>query len=82
MINHNKRLGAFFPSVYPVSAAAPSCVNGVEASPVNIKSEIQEKTFYWTGINPKVSVQGVKSLCSHFACLCREFDFLWSRKKE
>ena len=26
-------------------------------------------------IKPRVSVQGVKSLGGHFACLCRGFDF-------
>ena len=26
-------------------------------------------------INIRVSVQGVKSLGGHFACLCQEFDF-------
>jgi hypothetical protein len=30
---------------------------------------------------PRVSVQGVKSLAGHFACLCREFDF-YEMKKE
>jgi hypothetical protein len=30
---------------------------------------------------PRVSVQGVKSLGGHFACLCREFDF-YEVKKE
>jgi hypothetical protein len=29
---------------------------------------------------PRVSVQGVKSLGSHFACLCREFDFYEVKK--
>ena len=28
----------------------------------------------------KVSVQGVKSICGHFACLCREFDFYEVKK--
>jgi hypothetical protein len=30
---------------------------------------------------PKVSVQGVKSLGGHFACLCRGFDFHEVKKK-
>ena len=29
----------------------------------------------------RLSVQGVKSLVSHFACLCREFDFYVVKKK-
>ena len=28
----------------------------------------------------RVSVQGVKSLAGHFACLCREFDFYEQKK--
>jgi hypothetical protein len=31
-------------------------------------------------ISPRVSVQGVKSLGGHFACLCREFDFYEVKK--
>ena len=30
---------------------------------------------------PRVSVQGVKSLGGHFACLCRGFEFYEVRKK-
>ena len=29
----------------------------------------------------RVSVQGVKSLCGHFACLCRGFEFQEVKKK-
>ena len=29
----------------------------------------------------RVSVQGVQSLDSHFACLCQEFDFYEAKKK-
>ena len=29
----------------------------------------------------RVSVHGVKSLCGHFACLCREFEFYEVKKK-
>ena len=29
---------------------------------------------------PRVSVQGVKSLCGHFACLCRGFEFYEVKK--
>ena len=29
----------------------------------------------------RVSVQGVKSLCGHFACLCRGFEFYELKKK-
>jgi hypothetical protein len=32
-------------------------------------------------INVRVSVQGVKSLGGHFACLCRGFDFYEVKKK-
>ena len=31
--------------------------------------------------NTRVSVQGVKSLGGHFACLCRGFDFYEVKKK-
>jgi hypothetical protein len=31
--------------------------------------------------NFRVTVQGVKSLGGHFACLCREFDFYEEKKK-
>ena len=31
-------------------------------------------------IKGRVSVQGVKSLDGHFACLCREFDFYEVKK--
>ena len=30
---------------------------------------------YYQVVNRRVSVQGVKSLGGHFACLCREFEF-------
>ena len=30
----------------------------------------------------RVSVQGVQSLDSHFACLCQEFDFYEAKKKK
>ena len=30
---------------------------------------------------PRVSVQGVKSLGGHFACLCRGFEFYEVKKK-
>ena len=33
-------------------------------------------------IKGRVSVQGVKSLGGHFACLCREFDFNEVNKKK
>ena len=29
---------------------------------------------------PRVSIRGVKSLCGHFACLCRGFDFYEVKK--
>ena len=31
---------------------------------------------------PRVSVQGVKSLGGHFACLCRGFEFYEVKKKK
>ena len=31
-------------------------------------------------VKPRVSVQRVKSLGGHFACLCREFDFYEVKK--
>ena len=38
--------------------------------------EIAHSLHYCVGSwNITVSVQGVKSLGSHFACLCQEFDF-------
>ena len=33
------------------------------------------------GMKGRVSVQGVKSLGGHFACLCREFEFCEVKKK-
>ena len=33
-------------------------------------------------MNLRVSVQGVKSLGSHFACLCRRFEFYEVKKKK
>ena len=38
------------------------------------------KTSYFT-TETRVSVQGVKSLGRHFACLCREFEFYEVKKK-
>ena len=32
-------------------------------------------------LRPRVSVQGVKSLGGHFACLCRGFEFYEVKKK-
>ena len=39
------------------------------------------KTHYCATAKVRVSVQGVKSLGSHFACLCRGFDFYEVKKK-
>ena len=33
-------------------------------------------------IEPRVSVQGVESLGSHFACLCRGFEFYEVKEKK
>ena len=35
---------------------------------------------WYVGILIRVSVQGVKSLGGHFACLCREFEFYEVKK--
>ena len=35
--------------------------------------------YFWKNI--RVSVQGVKSLGGHFACLCRGFDFFEVKKE-
>jgi hypothetical protein len=34
-----------------------------------------------SSLNARVSVQGVKSLGGHFACLCRGFEFYEVKKK-
>jgi hypothetical protein len=36
--------------------------------------------FFWFFIEGRVSVQGVKSLGGHFACLCRGFEFYEVKK--
>ena len=36
---------------------------------------------YRTCAITRISVQGVKSLGGHFACLCREFDFYEVKRK-
>ena len=33
-------------------------------------------------VGPRVSVQGVKSLGGHFACLCRGFEYYEVKKKK
>ena len=37
--------------------------------------------YYIQNAKSRVSVQGVESLGSHFACLCRGFDFYEVKKK-
>jgi hypothetical protein len=50
----------------------------------NFKSLHQRPEFFnlqlW--LRPRISVQGVKSLCGHFACLCRGFEFYEEKKKK
>ena len=43
--------------------------------------EIYEKKKRKSGAGGRVSVQGVKSLGGHFACLCRGFEFYEVKKK-
>ena len=42
---------------------------------VTLAFTISSLIFMPQGVYTRVSVQGVKSLGNHFACLCREFDF-------
>ena len=37
-------------------------------------------SYKQNSVKSRVSVQGVKSLGGHFACLCREFDFYEAKK--
>ena len=37
--------------------------------------------MYLDTVFPRVSVQGVKSLGGHFACLCQRFEFYEVKKK-
>ena len=50
----------------------------------NLKLCFLKRAHRWTlltgRILPKVRVQGVKSLCGHIACLCREFNFYELKK--
>jgi len=39
------------------------------------------QNIYFLSVNHRVSVQGVKSLGGHFACLCRGFEFYEVKKK-
>ena len=45
------------------------------------KDEVHNAIQYNTRIHTRVSVQGVKSLGGHFACLCRGFEFYEVKKK-
>ena len=40
------------------------------------------EVFFLTYGRTRVSVQGVKSLGGHFACLCRGFEFYEVKKKK
>merc|ERR1712051_159695 len=51
-----------------------SYFNGLETVIKRLKSEEESSSSL------RVSVQGVKSLGSHFACLCQEFDFYEVKK--
>ena len=51
-----------------------SYFNGLETVIKRLKSEEESSSAL------RVSVQGVKSIGSHFACLCREFDFYEVKK--
>ena len=42
---------------------------------------VWDKSWVILRFHCRVSVQGVKSLGGHFACICREFDFYEVKKK-
>ena len=44
------------------------------------KALIKPLNLLLSCFNPRVSVQGIKSLGSHFACLCQGFDFYEVKK--
>ena len=44
------------------------------------KALIKPLNLLLSYFNPRVSVQGIKSLGSHFACLCRGFEFYQVKK--
>ena len=52
---------------------------------MNVESTLSygkdEKKFFQTYMGLRVSVQGVKSLGGHFACLCRGFEFYEVKKR-
>ena len=54
--------------------------NPKDCSYSNTRSTFFLTIFYSSQIN-RVSVQGVKSLGGHFACLCRGFEFYEVKKK-
>ena len=45
------------------------------------KNDLELMIYIFFCLNTRVSVQGVKSLGGHFACLCRGFDFYEVKKK-
>ena len=54
------------------------------SDPASRKQEYFHLSFVDTYVNnpmPRASVQGVKSLGGHFACLCRGFEFYEVKKK-
>ena len=48
---------------------------------LHLKKTHHERFFNAFAIYSRVSVQGVKSLGGHFACLCRGFEFYEVKKK-
>ena len=66
--------------------------NRLEIQTLPADQKAQDSTLYGDGLDlvgnrhprraDRVSVQGVKSLGSHFACLCRDFDFYEVKTKK
>ena len=57
-------------NIFSILNNSNNCVRKLESAVLN---SMISKNF--CNLYPRVSVQGVKPLGSHFACLCREFDF-------
>ena len=54
---------------------------GIDKNVIRRKSKIDHLSYFYLFFEPpRFSVQGVKSLGGHFACLCREFDFYEAKK--
>ena len=56
--------------------------NRVEQFKYYEKEERNKKENRKSCVDSRVSVQGVKSLGGHFACLCRGFEFYEVKKKK